>query len=72
MDFHVILTLSLPVGDGVQQATIIRTVTANPGSTRQGLLAWALKQAPAEFQTSANVVFFSAEPNVLPVPAVKG
>jgi hypothetical protein len=73
MEFFVVLTLSLPLGGGVRQATIIRTVTAEPGSTRSGLLSWALKQAPAEMQ-SACILFFSAEPNLLPagLKAVKG
>lgn len=63
MEFLIILTLSRPSGSGFQQATIIRTVTADPGSTRAGLLTWALNQAPAEMQQGANVLFFSAEPN---------
>ncbi|MEU8380652.1 hypothetical protein [Streptosporangium sp. NPDC048865] len=73
MEFHIILTLSKPFPGGVQHATIIRTVTAEPGSTRAGLLGWALKQASQEMQ-SANVLFFSAEPNMLPtaLKAVKG
>lgn len=65
MEFHVILTLSKPFPGGVQHATIIRTVTADPGSTRAGLLGWALKQVSEEMR-SGNVLFFAAEPNLLP------
>ncbi|MEU8040839.1 hypothetical protein [Streptosporangium sp. NPDC049078] len=43
MEFHVILTLSLPVGDASRNTTIIRTVAANPGSTRDGLRPTVLK-----------------------------
>lgn len=65
MEFHIILTLSLPVPNGARTATIIRTVTADPGSTRAGLLGWVLKQVSEEMR-SANILFFSAEPNMLP------
>ncbi|MGC5012473.1 hypothetical protein ACLQ2R_17045 [Streptosporangium sp. DT93] len=68
MEFHIILTLSLVTSSGAQHATLIRTVKANPGSTREGLLNWALKQAPQ--MQGANILFFSAEPNTLPFPAV--
>ena len=57
----VILTLALPRYDGVSQITICKTVPVAPGSARSGLYAWALKQAPEEFQTGAIVLFFSAE-----------
>ncbi|OUC93111.1 hypothetical protein CA984_27475 [Streptosporangium minutum] len=73
MEFLVVLTLSKPYGSGFRQATIIRTVTAGPGSTREGLLSWAIDQAGPELQGS-NVMFFSAEPNALPasLKVVKG
>jgi hypothetical protein len=68
MEFFIVLTLARPSGSGVHQCTIIRTVTAKPGSTRSGLLSWAFTQAPAEMR-GANVLFFSAEPNALPFKA---
>ncbi|MBG0819096.1 hypothetical protein [Planomonospora sp. ID82291] len=73
MEFLVVLTLAKAVHNGIRQATIIRTVTAGPGSTREGLLSWALNEAGPEM-AGANIVFFSAEPNALPTPlkAVKG
>ncbi|WP_433363872.1 hypothetical protein [Streptosporangium sp. CA-115845] len=60
MEFHVILTLAK---DG-QYATINRVAAAQPGNTRNGLLNWALQKAPEGFE-GANIVFFSAEPNLL-------
>ncbi|GGL56522.1 hypothetical protein [Planomonospora parontospora] len=72
MEFLVVLTLAKAVHNGMRQATITRTVTAAPGSTREGLLSWALNEAGPEMAGS-NIVFFSAEPNALPtsVRAVK-
>ena len=64
MEFLIILTLSQPCDTGVQQATMTRTVTAGPGSTRAGLLRWALDRMPPEMR-GANILFFSAEPNRL-------
>lgn len=65
MEFLVILTLAKPCDTGgVQQSTTIRTVTADPGSTRAGLLNWTLDQMPAEMR-GANILFFCAEPNRL-------
>ncbi|MDP9870480.1 MULTISPECIES: hypothetical protein [Streptosporangium] len=73
MEFLIVLTLSKPCSGGFRQATLIRTITADPGSTRSGLLSWALDQAGPELQ-GANVLFFSAEPNALPatLKAVQG
>ncbi|GAA0853592.1 hypothetical protein ACFQVD_26260 [Streptosporangium amethystogenes subsp. fukuiense] len=65
MEFHVILTLAQSAEDGGNYATINRIVKANPGNTRKGLLNWAFQKAPEGFE-GANIVFFSAEPNVLP------
>lgn len=64
MEFLIILTLAKSLGAGMRQSTIIRTVTAGPGSTREGLLSWAIDQAGPEMQ-GANVLFFSAELNAL-------
>ncbi|MER5419897.1 hypothetical protein [Streptosporangium roseum] len=73
MEFLVVLTLAKSLGNGMRQSTIIRTVTAGPGSTREGLLSWAIDQTDPEMR-GANVLFFSAEPNALPttLKAVKG
>ncbi|MGW4425774.1 hypothetical protein [Streptosporangium sp. NPDC004631] len=64
MEYLIILTLAKSLGNGMRQSTTIRTVTAGPGSTREGLLSWAIDQAGPEMQ-GANIVFFSAEPNAL-------
>ncbi|GGS97787.1 hypothetical protein GCM10010156_64990 [Planobispora rosea] len=64
MEYHVILTLAKPMGSGVQQATLIRTVTAESGATRADLLDWMLKQAPQ--MHGSCILFFSVEPNALP------
>lgn len=66
MEFHVILTLAQSAEAGGNYATINRIVKANPGNTRAGLLNWALQKAPAGYE-GANIVFFSAEPNALPI-----
>lgn len=71
MEFFVILTLAALTETGMRQITISKSITVKPGQTRAGLCAWMLKQAPECMQDGANVVFFSAEPNVL-LPAVTG
>ncbi|MBG0819870.1 hypothetical protein HS048_03800 [Planomonospora sp. ID91781] len=67
MEFLVVLTLAKSLGNGMRQSTLIRTVTASAGSTRQGLLSWALNEAGPDMAGS-NIMFFSAEPNALPFP----
>ena len=64
MEYLIILTLAKSLGNGMRQSTTIRTVTAGPASTREGLLSWAIDQAGPEMQ-GANVLFFSAELNAL-------
>lgn len=64
MEYLIVLTLAKSLGNGMRQSTTIRTVTAGPGSTREGLLSWAIDQAGPEMQ-GANVLFFSAELNAL-------
>ncbi|MFS1305121.1 hypothetical protein [Streptosporangium longisporum] len=65
MEFLVILTLNQPVGSDFRQITISQIVKASPGSTRVGLLSWAIAELGEDWKGS-NVLFFSAEPNTLP------
>jgi hypothetical protein len=52
----------------MRQVTIARTFTVAAGATRAEVYLWALNQCPPEF-ANGNVLFFSAEPNVLPAEA---
>jgi len=68
MELFVVLTLVKLTESGTMRNTLYRTVTAAPGSTRAGMLVWAMKQAPEHMQ-GATVEFFSVEPNLLTTPA---
>ena len=59
---------------GVEQATVIQTITATPGQTRSELFGWAMSQLPERFRATVPVfvLFFTAEPDQLttaPAPA---
>ncbi|MER7209817.1 hypothetical protein ABT340_22375 [Streptosporangium sp. NPDC000239] len=70
--FLIILTISQPMhSGGFEQWTLMRTLDVGGRSTREGLLSWALDQMPGKGH-GANVLFFSAEPNALPLPGVTG
>lgn len=76
MEMHVILTLAAPgPRGGMGHFTATRTITVDPAvTTRADLLTWMVGECPESFQRGANILFFSAEPNALPVTlrAVKG
>ncbi|GII89702.1 hypothetical protein Ssi03_76920 [Sphaerisporangium siamense] len=63
----VVLTVSAPADDEVRQLTIARTVSVSAGATRAELYTWARNQCPPAF-ADANVLFFSAEPNLIALP----
>ncbi|MET8146358.1 hypothetical protein ABZU32_39130 [Sphaerisporangium sp. NPDC005288] len=62
----VLLTMSAPAPGGARQVTIARTFVVAAGATRTEVYMWARSQCPPEF-ANGNVLFFSVEPNVLPV-----
>ncbi len=64
MQFFVILTLQAPTGAGYALYTVAKPVSVRPGTTRAELHEWARTLMPAHMQ-GGDVVFFSAEPNVL-------
>ena len=49
---------------GLKVGTFCQTVTAAPGSTRAGLLRWAMDQLPPEAR-GCSITAFSVEPNEL-------
>ncbi|MFD0889805.1 hypothetical protein ACFQ08_35140 [Streptosporangium algeriense] len=69
VQFLIVLTVCTPTYDGFQQFTLARTRDVGPRSTRESLLSWALDQVNVK---GANILFFSAEPNALPLPGVTG
>lgn len=71
MQMLVILSYTKPHHGGMITGSIQRTVTADPGTTRAGLLRWALGQLPDELK-GAVVTFFYAEPNELGAEAGAG
>lgn len=67
VEYFYLLTVEKPVANGKASYTVAGTVHAGPG-TRAGLYVWVRDQLPDDFR-SANVVFFSVEPNEMPPAA---
>ncbi len=65
MEYFVILTCSIPVEAGLRQKTIAQIVTAPDTTSREVLFSQVLSRFPSVFAESLNVVFFSAEPNLI-------
>lgn len=65
IQYFVILTVQYqPHPGAISMSTIARTATVKPAATRDEIYTWALQQLPEQVR-GGNVVFFSAEPNVL-------
>ncbi|GAA3801731.1 hypothetical protein GCM10022226_21950 [Sphaerisporangium flaviroseum] len=68
MEMLLILTVSAPAAEGgMRQFTLSRLVVAKAGTTRAEMYNWARAQCP-EGLREANTLFFSVEPNAIPVP----
>jgi hypothetical protein len=68
VEYLVILTVVRMTTSTVQYTTLTRAIAVGSGASRLQIFDWALKQLPEEWR-GANVVFFSAEPNLLtPAP----
>jgi hypothetical protein len=67
MEFHYVITLSRPVGDGYATATLDGTVIAREGQTRQELFGDIYRHAADHTHlNNPNVTFFDLAPNTLP------
>jgi hypothetical protein len=66
MEFFTVITLQVPVSDGLRIVTLSSVVTLSAGTTRQMLCQQMINRVAKELRISVhnvNVLFFSAEPN---------
>lgn len=67
MQLHFIMTVQKPVHNGFQTATFSGTYGTKPGQTRADVYTDLFNQVTNEIGARPNVMFFSLEPNTLPV-----
>ncbi len=65
MEYFVILTCSIPTEEGLRQKTVAQIIRATGTTSRETLFSQVLSRFPEVFAERLNVVFFSAEPNLI-------
>lgn len=61
--WFVVMTLMQPHSRGFMNGTKRTVMTVPPGTTREEIYVYMRGLFPPEFNETANVLFFSAEPN---------